>query len=246
MTLLNRAPRGEFLPSHVDPIRLLSGPRGHIRAAPGEPKTTRHFTSRSPTVLAKRTMFNGVAMDKPAALVVFLLLGVDLQPSAQRDPTPSPSDCGRHTVVVNLQAMTIGGVLIDRPIAEVQRDVGSRQIRQVTELLEGNPSTAWDIEFCGHRARRHWNGISWTDGAFRTIEGLGVGSRLSAFDAKYGPGEFFESESAGFQYGHPSGTVINVEVNDQCYKDQVHGFSVRGNRCVVTSVFIVLRPIQEQ
>ena len=191
--------------------------------------------------MSNRKWANVVAVGAPVCVLV-MLLGGGGSASGQRILGPAPSDCGKKTVLVNLQAMIVGGVAVNRPIAEVRRDLGPLRNRHVTEQLEGQPSTAWDLEFCGHRARRHWNGLSWTDHAFRTIEGLGVGSQLSAFDSKYGPGEFFESESTGFRYQLQNGALFSIEVDDQCYKDSIAGLSVRGSRCVVSRVFIVLQP----
>jgi hypothetical protein len=162
-------------------------------------------------------------------------------PSAMAAQAPSATrDC--PTVIVDLDAKTVNGVNVDRPIAELRRAIGASRITAVVEALEGRSTKAWNIDFCGHASRRHWNGLSWTDPALRTADGLGVGAPLRVFDARYGEGTPFESESTGVRYrGRSGNSDFTLQVSPTCYQRRENRLMVdRG--CTATSIFLPLAP----
>jgi len=99
---------------------------------------------------------------------------------------------GEH-LVVDMAAGTVGGVNLRQTGPELKKTLGSR-VKRTTEELEGEPSNLWVISFGKHEVHRHWNGFSFTDPAFRTKEGVGVGSTVVDFDKTYGQSSFSEEE----------------------------------------------------
>src|SRR5437773_2033796 len=83
----------------------------------------------------------------------------------------------------------VRSVRMNQAIEAVKREVGAANVIEGIAQAEGETSTMYTIKLCGHEVRRTWNGVSWSDPAFRTPEGLGVGSPLAAFDTAYGRGE---------------------------------------------------------
>jgi len=112
-----------------------------------------------------------------------------------------------------------------------------RVVSQGEEQLEGTRQPSWLLEFCGHQAIRHWNGLSWTDPAFKTADGLRVGETLEAF-SRWAPGQPFESESVGVRYTRDGSTVI-AEVPSRCYTRVDKQLRV-DQTCRVTRLFLSL------
>ena len=98
-----------------------------------------------------------------------------------------------EVLLVDMAAGTVEGVDLRQPGLELKKRLGSR-VRKTTEALEGEPSDLWVVSFGKHKVHRHWNGFSFTDPAFRTKEGVGVGSTVADFDKAYGQSSFSEEE----------------------------------------------------
>lgn len=115
------------------------------------------------------------------------------------------------------------------------------RVRGDTAYPEGHASTAYDVEFCGHSVRRHWNAVSWTDSVFRTPEGLGVGSRIQDFDREYGEGEGMWGEGPAVRYSTPGAKGhFFLDAGGQCFAPQP-GKIVIDRSCRVTKIsFIIL------
>jgi len=92
---------------------------------------------------------------------------------------------------------------------------------------------------CGHRMRRHCSGISWKDRAFRTVEGLGVGSPLYVFDRQYGRDNVTPDEGYKVQYVVGE-TVVNVFVNPACYLVTAETQDVN-RKCQAISLWFMIR-----
>jgi hypothetical protein len=140
-------------------------------------------------------------------------------------------------LVANFQTKTIAGVRFDRPLTEVMRAVGAGNVKRVVEVLENDSTAAWDINLCGHSMRRHWNGLSWSDTVFRTSDGLGVGSLLTALDKRFGRGHFYQSESEGVLY-----PGFDVDFDGRCYDTLKRNAAMRGPTCLVTGMWLFLSP----
>lgn len=59
---------------------------------------------------------------------------------------------------------------------------------------------AYAVRICGHVMERSQLGVSWTDPAYRSPEGLGVGSTLSAFDSVFGLGKISADHGLQVRY----------------------------------------------
>ena len=113
------------------------------------------------------------------ALVIWLMLS-----------TPTS---GSEHILVDMAAGSVDGVDLRQSGPELKNRLGVR-VRKTTELLEGQPSDMWVVAFGKHKIHKHWNGFSFTDAAFRTKEGVGVGSTVADFDRAYGLSSFSEEE----------------------------------------------------
>ena len=98
-----------------------------------------------------------------------------------------------EVLLVDMAAGSIDGVDLRQSGPELKNRLGVR-VRKTTELLEGQPSDMWVVAFGKHKIHKHWNGFSFIDAAFRTKEGVGVGSTVADFDRAYGLSSFSEEE----------------------------------------------------
>jgi hypothetical protein len=166
-----------------------------------------------------------------AALVMTSVVAQSQTKSRSKDPCDGQ-------IIVSLSSALIGGINLTRPIGEIERQIGRSRISPQLESREGRASRAWDLDFCGHVVRRHWNGLSWTDARFRTATGLGVGSTLSEFDRQFGVVQPYESESTGVRYPIAGGNrVFSVSVTPACYGRSARALTV-DRSCAVTSMFV--------
>jgi len=154
--------------------------------------------------------------------------------------TASPV-CG-SSLRVDLDARTIAGIWMNQTMDAVKGEVGAANVTADTVYAEGEPSLAYTIKLCGHRVRRTWNGVSWSDPAFRTPEGLGVGSPLAAFDTAYGKGQPIGEEGNSVRYWPVNGVGhFFVDVPDGCYGIAGHHWIVDRNCRAVSISFIVFK-----
>ena len=125
--------------------------------------------------------------------------------------------CGA-TVRLDLDARTIAGIWMNQSIDSLKREVGAANVVTDTGYPEGQAQEEYLIKLCGHEIRRTWNAVSWTDSAFRTAEGLGVGSTLAAFDTLHGTGEATGEEGNSVRYSPINGIGhFFVDVAGACY-----------------------------
>jgi hypothetical protein len=169
-------------------------------------------------------------------VLVSLATAVTSAASAQKAP------CGR-LIPVDLRARTVAGVALDTVPERLVQLLGPSRVRVDTAYPEGHASTVHDVEFCGHAVRRHWNSVSWADSVFRTVEGLGVGSRIQDFDREYGEGEGIWGEGPAVRYSIPGAKGhFFLEAGGQCFAPQP-GKIVIDRSCRVTRIsFIILSP----
>jgi len=174
-------------------------------------------------------------LDRRTVVGILAVATIACTSAAQSDQAVvSPRTC--EIVPVDLESRRVGGMSVDVPIASLRSD-RVRVVSQGEEQLEGSRQPSWLLEFCGHQAIRHWNGLSWTDPAFKTADGLRVGETLEAF-SRWAPGEPFESESVGVRYKRDGSTVI-AEVPSRCYTRVDKQLRV-DQSCRVTRLFLSL------
>lgn len=58
----------------------------------------------------------------------------------------------------------------------------------------------YTLRICGHNIEWYDYGASWSDSAYRSQEGLGVGSTLSAFDSAFGIGKISADHGLQVRY----------------------------------------------
>lgn len=169
------------------------------------------------------------------------------RPPARTDVRPSVATaapvCG-DTLRVDLDARTIAGIWMNQSLEAVKREVGAANVTVQTGSAEGHPVQMYTIKLCGHDVRRGWNGVSWSDPAFRTPEGLGVGSPLAAFDTAYGRGEAIGEEGNSVRYWPINGVGhFFVYVAPACYGMAGHHWIVDRNcRAVSISSIVFANP----
>jgi len=152
--------------------------------------------------------------------------------------TASPV-CG-GSLRVDLDARTIAGIWMNQNIEAIKREVGAANVIEGTTEAEGETSKMYTIKLCGHEVRRRWNGVAWSDPAFRTAEGLGIGSTLAAFDTAYGKGEPIGEEGNSVRYWPINGVGhFFVDVPDGCYRLAAHHWVV-DRSCRATSISFIV------
>jgi hypothetical protein len=122
------------------------------------------------------------------------------------------------TIPVDLRAGRIGGVHVDTTVDAVVAALGADHVVRRDRRAEGHQEKAYEVTICGHRIGRLWSGVVIRDTAFRTLEGVGPGSRVAAFDSAYGKPEISMEEGTSLRYSVRSANLnLLVEVPGPCY-----------------------------
>jgi hypothetical protein len=122
--------------------------------------------------------------------------------------------------MVDLRTASVAGLPMDTTIGFIRAAIGSGNIRRYTMASEEGPMRVYTLRICGHNIEWYDYGAFWSDSAYRTKEGLGVGSRLSAFDSTLGLGKI--SADHGLQVRYELDRYnLYVEVGD-CYTIGAH------------------------
>jgi len=201
-----------------------------------------------------RTLYYG---GRPKEALPHLLAGAELKPMMRLDARNADEarrlarliarerqDCQAASFLIDIRERTVDGFPVDRPVAALKDLLGEDRVRLTQEDLEGEPSPLALVDFCGHTVKRHWNGLSWTDPAFRTVEGLAVGMPLAAFDSTHGMGSPTWSE-AGVIVGYPFGDrEFFTEIDQDCVAEtDTMPPELKSRECEATSIWI---PLQTQ
>lgn len=143
---------------------------------------------------------------------------------------------------IDLRAGTFAGVPIDSSIGYLRTHSGPVVIKRIERKnAEGERWVEVSFTVCGHRLTRMDHGVWWKDSAIRTAEGLGIGSRVSAFDSVYGRGEITREERTSIHYASVAmGVAFWVDVADRCYKYLDDGARVEVDRTCRATVMTAL------
>lgn len=205
--------------------------------------------------LGRTLYYGGHAIDA----LPHLLAGAELKPTMMLDARNATEalrlarlivrekqDCGASSFVIDIRERTVDGIPVDRPLSALTALLGENRVDSTTEDLEGEPSPMALVDFCGHTVERHWNGLSWTDPAFRTTEGLAAGMPIAAFDSTYGMGSPTWSE-AGVVVGYPvDGREFYVGIDQDCVaQTDAMPPDLRSRECEAGSIWIPLQTMPE-
>jgi hypothetical protein len=151
------------------------------------------------------------------------------------------------TIPVDLRAGRIGGVHVDTTVDAVVAALGADHVVRRDRRAEGHQEKAYEVAICGHRFSRLWSGVLIKDTVFRTLEGVGPGSRVAAFDSAYGKPEISMEEGTSLRYSVRSANLnLLVEVPGPCYGFD-SGRAVRVNpACRATQMWFPLHHMPQE
>lgn len=176
-----------------------------------------------------------------SAILAGTILGVG--PAASR---AQAIRCDPSSFTVDIRTGMVGGVPLDVRADSLKRSLGAERVSRSVEHLEGEASPLYTIDVCGHRLTRHWNGLSWRDPEFKTVEGVGVGGPLAAFDTAYGTGKALWSEAGVVVAYRYDDRELFATVAPSCVEETESGPPrVRGRDCRVEEVWIPFQTMPE-
>ena len=88
--------------------------------------------------------------------------------------------------LVDLEHATIGSVSPKDSVRQLRAKFGAGNVIRTVGRLEGSPNVTFVVSIAGHKVVQHWNYVSTSDSAFKTKEGVGVGSTVADFARYYG------------------------------------------------------------
>ena len=154
--------------------------------------------------------------------------------------------CDRSSLTIDIRTGMVGGVALDVRADSLERSLGTERVSRRVEHLEGEASPLFTIDVCGHPLTRHWNGLSWRDPEFKTVEGVGVGRALAAFDTAYGTGKALWSEAGVVVAYRYDDRELFATIAPSCVEETESGPPlVRGRDCRVEQVWIPLQTMPE-
>jgi hypothetical protein len=119
---------------------------------------------------------------------------------SQRQGPPVPSlDC-RQPLTLDVATQSVVGVRLDAPDSLLEATLPPHNVRRNIEVYDGDTATTLTLTLCGHVLEVGGNGISTTDPAFVTTEGLRVGLPITRFDQAWGKGQLLSSEADWVMY----------------------------------------------
>ena len=162
--------------------------------------------------------------------------------AAARPPHAASAPVCRDTLLVDLSAHTIAGIWMDQTGEEIKRQLGPGNVIAKVEKAEREDEVAVEVDtirICGHAVQCNGHSVSWSDPAFRTAEGLGVGSTLAAFDTAYGKGGAIAEEGTNVRYFPPNGSShFFLSVPEACYDFSAPHVGV-DRTCRVTNISLI-------
>jgi hypothetical protein len=164
-----------------------------------------------------------------SALLFATFLGLGPSPAhSQRPAPPVPTlDCVKP-LTLDVATQSVVGIRLDVPDSVLVASLPPRSVRRHVKINGADTVVTFTITLCGHVLELGWNGISTTDPAFITTEGLHVGLPIAQFDA-WGKGQLLWSEAGWMMYFFQK-VSINAGV-DACVSPQ----PVLSQPCVATA-----------
>jgi hypothetical protein len=143
-----------------------------------------------------------------------------------------------NRVLVDMEARSIASVHTDTTVKQLQAEFGSANVVEGVETLEGDKSPLVIVTVDGHKVFKHWNHISTQDPAFRTREGLGVGSTVAAFERVFGPAARGEGEGGWYiNFLLGKSTEFQVRVTPACFGNDGH-LNDKDPGCIVRELLL--------
>jgi hypothetical protein len=119
---------------------------------------------------------------------------------AQRQGSPVPGlDC-RQPLTLDVATQSVVGVRLDASDSLLEASLPPRSVQRNVESYDDETVITLTITLCGHVLQVGGNGISTTDPAFVTTEGLRVGLPIGRFDQAWGKGQLMSSEAGWVMY----------------------------------------------
>jgi hypothetical protein len=129
-----------------------------------------------------------------------------------RDPMRS-LDC-KHPLTLDVATQSVAGVSLDAPDSLIEASLPPGSVKRDVDVHESHSGAIHTIALCDHILELGSNGISTTDTAVVTTEGLHVGLPITRFDEAWGEGQLMWSEPGWVMY-YFNKTSINAGV-DAC------------------------------
>jgi hypothetical protein len=145
-------------------------------------------------------------------------------------------DC-HQPLTLDVASQSLVGVRLDAPDSLIEASLPPHSVKWNVDVHDTDTVTTHTITLCGHVLELGSNGISTTDTAFVTTEGLHVGLPIARFDEVWGEGQLMWSEAGWVMY-YSRKTSINAGV-DLCISFPPPGDNPAVRRdCRVESIWI--------
>ena len=139
--------------------------------------------------------------------------------------------------VIDIKAKTIASVRVTDSAPQLRKRFGASNVVETSEDLEGDPSSIVVISVDNHKLVKHWNHMSTDDPAFKTKEGLGAGSALTAFERAYGPASRGEGEGGWYlNFATGNNSEFQVRVGNACFDERSR--MQRDSKCIVKEILL--------
>jgi hypothetical protein len=147
----------------------------------------------------------------------------------------SPTDADRF--LIDVEAKSIGSVRLNDSVPLLRKRFGAANVATASEKLEGDSSPIVVVSVDGHKLVKHWNHVSTADPTFKTKDGLGPKSTLTAFEQAYCPASRGEGEGGwhvSFSVG--KSTEFQVRVSSERFDEQLN--LKRDSTCTVKEILL--------
>ena len=108
-------------------------------------------------------------------------------------------DC-RQPLTLDVATQSVAGIRLDVPDSLLEASLPPRSVQRHVESYDDETVVTLTVTLCRHVLEVVGNGISTTDPAFVTPEGLHVGLPVARFDRAWGKGQLLSSEAGWVMY----------------------------------------------
>jgi hypothetical protein len=151
--------------------------------------------------------------DQPQARIDSAAFGDSAQPTHEaatsEDVAPLREGAAREGIAsldchkpltLDVAAPSVAGIRLDAPDSLIEASLPPRNVKRNAGMYGADTVITYTITLCGHVLELGDNGISTTDPAFITTEGLRVGLPIARFDETWGQGQLIWSEAGWMMY----------------------------------------------